>query len=130
MPRFYVVGAYEDFKLNIFPSHISPIVAERHMGQYRRWAYKIEAPYKIIPTHAVGRFYSTPQEMFPYMTYSLISPVLLRQDSQIVAISKDKLLVESSSFKLCRKIFVEAVKNIKEPGFLYRSLLSMKNSFN
>jgi len=130
MSVFFVVGAYEDFKLNVFPSHISPIIAEFHMGQYRRWAYRIEMPYKIIPTHAVGGFYSSTQQMFPYMTYSLVSPILLRDDSQIIAISKDKLLVEHSNAVLCRKIFFEALRNIKNIGFLYRSYLSIKNSLN
>ena len=128
MSKFYVVGAYEDFKLNIFPSHISPIIAEFHLGQYRRWAYKIEVPYKIIPTHAVGDFYDTPQQMFPYMTYSLILPKPLTQDSQIIAISKDKLLVENNRYFICQNILLEALRNIKKPAFLYRSLLSIKNA--
>ncbi|MFH4157084.1 hypothetical protein [Acinetobacter bereziniae] len=128
MSKFYVVGAYEDFKLNIFPSHISPIIAEFHLGQYRRWAYKIEVPYKIIPTHAVGAFYDTPQQMFPYMTYSLILPKPLTQDSQIIAISKDKLLVENNRYFICQNILLEALRNIKKPAFLYRSLVSIKNA--
>lgn len=128
MERFYVVGSYEDFKLNIFPSHTSPIIAEQLNGQYRRWAYRIESPYKIVPTHSVGKFYSTPQEMFPYMTYALSTPISLRQNSQIVAISKDKLLVEHHTHHLCCKIFIEALKNILNYGFVYRSLLSIKNA--
>lgn len=130
MSRFYVVGAYEDFKLNIFPSHISPIIAEFHMGKYRRWAYRIEVPYKITPTHAVGKFHDTPQQMFPFMTYNLVSPIILRPDSQIIAISTNKLLVEHNHFILCQKVFIEALKNIKKPRFVYRSFLSIKNSLN
>lgn len=130
MSRFYVVGAYEDFKLNIFPSHISPIIAEFYRGKYRRWAYKIEMPYKITPTHAVGEFCNSIQEMFPYMTYSLVSPVILRRDSQIVAISENTLLVEHNNIKLCRKILFEALKHIKDVGFLYRSYVSIRNSLN
>ncbi|MFI8126435.1 hypothetical protein [Acinetobacter sp. ABJ-A23_2] len=130
MSKFYVVGAYEDFKLNIFPSHISPIIAEHHMGKYRRWAYKIEIPYKITPTHAVGQFYDTPQQMFPFMTYNLVSPIILRSDSQIIAISKDKILVEHNHFILCQQICIEALKNITQPKFLYRSFLTIKNSLN
>ncbi|CNB67922.1 Uncharacterised protein [Yersinia frederiksenii] len=127
MSKFYVVGAYEDFKLTVFPTHVSPIIAELHMGQYRRWAYKIEMPYKIIPTHPVGTFYNTPQKMFPVMTYSLITPVKLRENSQIVAISIDKILVECNKFTLCRKIIIESLIRIKEFGFLYRAYLSIKN---
>lgn len=127
MSSFFVVGAYEDFRINVFPSHISPIVAELHMGQYRRWAYRIDVPYKIIPTHAVGRFYSSIDEMFPYMTYSITSPVLLREDSQVVAISKNKLLVEHRDFIMCCKIFIEAIKNFKSIGYVYRSYISIRN---
>jgi len=130
MPKFYVVGAYEDFKLNIFPSHISPIIAEYHMGMYRRWAYKIDIPYKITPTHAVGRFYESPQQMFPYMTYSIITPITLREYSQVIAVSKNKLLVEHSSFKIFRKLLIEAIKNIQDFGFLQRSYITMKNTLN
>lgn len=130
MSKFYVVGAYEDFKINIFPSHISPIIAEFKMGKYRRWAYKIEVPYKIVPTHPVGQFYDTPLLMFPFMTYNLVTPIILRSDSQIIAISKDKIIVENNQLILCKKILIEALKNIKKPNFLYRSFLSIKNSLS
>ena len=130
MERFYVVGSYEDFKLDIFPSHTSPIIAEQLDGQYRRWAYRIESPYRIVPTHSVGKFYRSPQEMFPYMTYTLSNPVLLRNNSQVVAISKDKLLVEHRTPHLCRKIVFEILKNILNYGYVYRSLLSIKNAIS
>ncbi|MBS4432432.1 hypothetical protein E2566_07870 [Pectobacterium punjabense] len=130
MSLFYVVGAYEDYKFDVFPSHISPIIAEFHMGQYRRWAYRIETPYKITPTHAVGVFYDSIQKMFPYLTYSLVTPVELRQDSQVIAISKDRLIVEHRNYVLCIRIFIEAIKNMRNPWFIYRSFLSIKNSLN
>ncbi|WP_029686585.1 hypothetical protein [Tatumella saanichensis] len=127
MTSFYVVGAYEDYKLDIFPSHVSPIIAEFNMGQYRRWAYRIENPYKIVPSHAVGVFHDSIDKMFPFLTYNLVAPVMLRQDSQIIAISKDKLIVECNVYLLCCKIFIEAIKRIENPKFLYRSLISIKN---
>ncbi|MDK1709660.1 hypothetical protein QOM18_15225 [Serratia marcescens] len=128
MTLFYVVGAYEDYKLDIFPSHVSPIIAEYYMGQYRRWAYRIETPYKIVPTHAVGVFHDSIHKMFPLLTYSLVAPVTLRQDSQVIAISKDKLIVEHNSYVLCCRILIEAIKKIKNPRFTYRSLISIRNS--
>lgn len=130
MTLFYVVGAYEDYKLDIFPSHVSPIIAEFYMGQYRRWAYRIEIPYKIVPTHAVGVFHDSIDKMFPLLTYSLVTPVLLRQDSQVIAISKEKLIVERNSYVLCCIIFLEAIKRIKNPRFIYRSIISIKNSLD
>lgn len=130
MSNFYIVGAYEDFKIDIFPSHISPIIAEHDGGRYRRWTYNIESPYKIIPTHPVGNFYDTTQEMFPYMTYSLFSPVELKEDSQVIAISKNKVIAGSNRFFLCARISIAAVKNIKDLGFLQRSFLSIKNCLN
>lgn len=113
MTLFYVVGAYEDYKLDIFPSHVSPIIAEYYMGQYRRWAYRIETPYKIVPTHAVGVFHDSIHKMFPLLTYSLVAPVTLRQDSQVIAISKDKLIVEHNNYVLCCRILIEAIKKLK-----------------
>ena len=128
MTLFYVVGAYEDYKLDVFPSHVSPIIAEFHMGQYRRWAYRIEIPYKIVPTHAVGTFHDSIHEMFPLLTYSLVAPVILRQASQVIAVSKDKLIVEHDNYVLCCRILIEAIKRIKNPRYTYRSLISIKNS--
>ncbi|WP_349886041.1 hypothetical protein [Pantoea ananatis] len=128
MALFYVVGAYEDYKLDIFPSHVSPIIAEFHMGMYRRWAYRIENPYKIVPTHAVGVFHESIYKMFPLLTYSLVTPVILRPDSQVIAVSKNKLMVEHNSYVLCCRVLIEAIKRIKNPRFTYRSLLSIKNS--
>ncbi|HEQ1857593.1 TPA: hypothetical protein VEO38_001113 [Providencia alcalifaciens] len=128
MTLFYVVGAYEDYKLDIFPSHVSPIIAEFYMGQYRRWAYRIENPYRIVPTHPVGIFHDSIQKMFPLLTYSLVTPVILRQSSQVIAISKDKLIVEHKSYVLCCSLLIEAIKSIKKPRFIYRSLISIKNS--
>lgn len=124
---FYVVGAYEDYKLDVFPSHVSPIIAEFYMGQYRRWAYRIEVPYKIVPTHAVGTFHDSIQKMFPFLTYTLIEPVMLRQDSQVLAISEKKLMVEHDNYVLCRKLLIEAIKRITNPRYTYRSLISIKN---
>lgn len=128
MTLFYVVGAYEDYKLDVFPSHVSPIIAEFHMGQYRRWAYRIEIPYKIVPTHAVGVFHDSIHKIFPFLTYSLVAPVILREDSQVIAISKEKLIVEHDSYVLCCGILIEAIKRIKNPRYAYRSLISIKNS--
>lgn len=130
MSMFYIVGAYEDYKLDIFPSHISPIIAEFHMGKYRRWAYRIEMPYKIVPTYSVGTFHDSIHKMFPLLTYSLVAPVILRQDSQVVAISKDKLIVEHNTYILSRRILIEAIKNIKNPRYIFRSLISIKNGLS
>lgn len=127
MTLFYVVGVYEDYKLDVFPSHVSPIIAEFYMGKYRRWAYRIENPYKIVPTHAIGIFHDSIHKMFPILTYSLVTPVILRQDSQVIAISKNKLIVEHNSYVLCSRILIEAIKRIKNPRFTYRSLISIKN---
>lgn len=127
MENFYVVGVYEDFKLDIFPTHTSPIIAECINGEYRRWAYRIESPYKIVPTHSVGGFYKTPESMFPYLTYNLNTPTKLRHDSQIIAVSKDILIVENKKIVLCLKIIMAALKNIKNRNFSYRSYTTFKN---
>ncbi|CAI8975513.1 conserved hypothetical protein [Pseudomonas sp. IT-P100] len=127
MENFYIVGVYEDFKLDIFPTHASPIIAERINGEYRRWAYRIEFPYKITPTHSVGGFYKTPTSMFPYLTYNLNNPTQLKYNSQIVAISKNTILVESNKTVLCLKIMRAALINIKTPRFIYRSYTTIKN---
>ncbi|NMY33030.1 hypothetical protein HBR94_16145 [Pseudomonas sp. WS 5412] len=130
MKNFYIVGFYEDFKLNVFPTHASPIIAEQQNGQFRRWAYRIEKPYKIIPTHSVGQFYDSPNLMFAYITYTLSTPTPLQQHSQIVAISRDKILVEHRKFHLCCKIVTEALKNFHNFGFVYRAYLSIKNAIS
>lgn len=128
MKDFFVVGFYEDFKLDALPSHVSPIIAECQNGLYRRWAYRIEKPYKITPTHAVGEFYSTPRAMFAYITYTLSQPTPLKQNSQVVAISRNKILIEHNKLRLGLKITAEALKHINDMGFLCRSFLSLKNA--
>lgn len=130
MKSFYIVGFYEDFKLDIFPTHTSPIIAERRDGKYRRWAYQIEKPYKITPTHPVGDFYDSPRQMFAYITCSLSPPTPLMPHSQIVAVSRERLLIEHRKFYLGIKIAIEALKNIYSLGFLYRSYLSIKNAIS
>lgn len=130
MENFYVIGVYEDFKLDIFPTHTSPIIAERINGEYRRWAYRIESPYKITLTHSIGGFYKTPTSMFPYLTYNLSKPVQIRHNSQIIAISKYALLVEHNKTIICLKIIKSVLKNIKNPIFIHRSYMTIKNVFS
>jgi hypothetical protein len=126
---FYVVGVYEDFQIDVFPTHVSPIIAELNGAQYRRWVYKIERPYRIAISHPVGAYFDSLESMFPYMTYQLNEPIKISDKCQVIAISDRKLLVNKDKMKLVFSILAILFKRELSFKSIFRSVQTIKNIF-
>jgi hypothetical protein len=128
---FYIIGVYEDFKLDVFPTHVAPIMVEHdYFLGYRRWKYKIEKPYQIKFIEPVGKYNQSPESLFPVLTYQLCEPRKISSSSQVIAISKNQVLIESNSFILLIKLLVYFIKNCYKPSYFIRFWKTVKNIFD
>lgn len=125
--NIYVVGAYEDFRCDVFPTHVSPIIAERVNGQFRRWIYSIESPYKITLEHPAGNYFASPKLMFPYLTYQTHDPVSFLPKCQIIALSSNTLLISQNKIYLIVRVAMKALNPKSGLPFFWRSLITIKN---
>lgn len=128
MSDYYVVGVYEDFRLDVFPTHAAPIVVERGPAGYRRWRYRIETPYRIRLLAPVGEFRRSPAELFPVMTYRLCAPRRFSETCQVVALSEDEILVERSRVVMLCKILIAAATRMRGREFFSRVCTTMWNA--
>jgi hypothetical protein len=126
---FFVIGVYEDYKINVFPTHVSPIIAECSEKGYRRWHYRIDKPYCIKPVEAIGDFESTPEKLFPLVTYHLCMPKKLHFNSQIIATSERELIVEKNKVVIFIKILKSILYNNRNPMYRKRAWRTILNSW-
>jgi hypothetical protein len=124
---FYIIGIYEEMKDDIYPSHFTPIIAEKNLNLYRRWTYTIKKPYKIELCSAMGSFKETPEKLFPVKTLHYVYPIKLNCKTQIVALSRDKILTSDSKSKLILQVLASVLTKKPELGYLIRAIKTIKN---
>ncbi|WP_333918305.1 hypothetical protein [Vibrio crassostreae] len=124
---YYIIGLYEEMRDDIYPSHFTPIIAEKKLNLYRRWTYTIQKPYKIELCSAMGSFKETPEKLFPIQTLHYIYPVKLNCKTQVVALSRDKILTSDSKSKLILQVLMSVLARKPELGYLIRSIKTIHN---
>ncbi len=124
---FYIIGLYEDMKDDIYPSHFTPIIAEKKTGLYRRWNYTIKKPYRIELCCAMGAFKETPEKLFPVKTLHYLHPVKLNCRTQVVALSRDKILVSDRKSKLIIQVLGSILTKKPKLGYYNRVIRTIRN---
>lgn len=125
--KYYVIGVYEDLEDHIYPSHFNPIIAEKRGGLYRRWNYLIKLPYQIQLDSPVGTFKENHEELFPVKTLHYITPVELCSKTQVVALSRDRIVVSKNKTELILQIIKSAMTKKTDIRYLYRSVRTIRN---
>lgn len=125
--NYYIIGLYEEMKDDIYPSHFTPIIAEKKSSSFRRWSYTIEKPYKIKLSGAVGLFKDSHEELFPVKTLHYIDPIRLNCKTQVVALGRDKILVSDSRSKLILQVILSVLTRRPGLGYLERAIKTIKN---
>ncbi|WP_188008052.1 hypothetical protein [Photobacterium damselae] len=124
---FYIIGLYEDMKGDIYPSHFTPIIAEKKLNLYRRWTYSIKKPYRIELCSAMGSFKETPEDLFPVKTLHYLNPIKLNCKTQVVALNCDRILISDSKSKLIIQVLGAVLTKKPELGYLIRVMKTIKN---
>ncbi len=125
--KYYIVGVYEDLEDNIYPSHFNPIIAEKKDGLYRRWNYSIQFPYQIKLNSPVGTFKKNYEELFPVKTLHYIKPVELSSKTQVIALSRDRIIASENKAKLVFQIMKSALTSKTDIRYLHRAVRTIKN---
>jgi hypothetical protein len=129
MTELYVVGVYEDFNLDVFPTHALPIVAERSGHGFRRWSYVIERPYRLRAVAPIGEFRHTPALLFPVVTFHLCPPQRLLERSQVIALSKKHVLVEHGRLRIVLRLLLAILANLGNRDFVHRACRTIRNAW-
>lgn len=125
--KYYIIGLYEELEGNIYPSHFTPIIAEKKNGLYRRWKYSIKFPYQIELSSPVGGFKGTHEELFPVKTFHYIAPIRLTSRTQVIAISRDRILASENRTELVFQVMKSAIMRKPDIGYLHRAFITIKN---
>lgn len=128
--NFFLVGVYEDFEHVIFPTHVSPIIVELASKGYRRWNYRVCKPFRIELETPIGTYKSSIDSLFPKPSYQLVPLKNIKSKSQVIAISKEKVIVEQSHVVIALKLITYLIINFKDKGYIERAWLTLKNSFS
>jgi hypothetical protein len=127
--NLYAVGVYETPQQEILPTHVSPILAEKKHGKFRRIIYVIKIPYEIFVIEAIGKWVDSVEEMFPVKSYIFFAPKPFRHNSQVILISKSKIIVEKSKILLLIYLTISMLNNIRDMNYMKRSLRTIINVF-
>lgn len=125
--KYYIIGIYEDLEDHIYPSHFNPIIAEKKNDLYRRWNYSIKSPYQIKLNSPVGVFKKNHEELFPVKTLHYITPIELSSKTQVIALSRDKILASENKVKLILQIIKSVITRKTDFRYLHRSIRTIKN---
>jgi hypothetical protein len=126
---YYVVGVFEDFRLDVFPTHVPPIVAQYGAEGYRRWNYQITAPYEIQLLEPVGEYRSAPEKLFPVFTYRACEPKKFSTTCQVIALSPTDIVVETSRVRIVATLLLAAIRNVRNRRYRARAWRTMVNAF-
>lgn len=126
--EFRVIGVYEDFRLDVFPTHVAPIVAEWSAQGYRRWSYRIERPYRLRCVAPMGEFHLSPEKLFPVVTFHLCAPQRLQEKSQVIALSKQHVLVEHRRRVIIARLLLAVAPKLASGGFVWRTFRTILNA--
>lgn len=124
--EYYMVGLYEEMRENIFPSHFNPIIAEKKGGLFRRWSYSIHFPYKLKLGNPIGEF-KNHEELFPVKTLHYVDPIKISSKTQVIGLSKERILISESRSKLVFFIVISMVKPKVDFSYLRRAVRTIKN---
>lgn len=125
--KYYIVGLYEELEENIYPSHFTPIIAEKKDGLYRRWKYSIKFPYQIELSCPVGSFKDTHEELFPVKTFHYIAPIRLTSKTQVIAISRHRIIASENRAELVFQVMKSAIMRKPNIRYLHRAFKTIKN---
>lgn len=125
--KFYVIGLYEELVEDIYPSHFTPIIAEKKDGLFRRWSYSIKFPYQIELSSPVGSFKKNHEDLFPVKTLHYITPIELTSKTQVIAISHQIILISDNKTNLVFKIMGSALMRKPDIRYLYRTVKTIRN---
>lgn len=129
MRELYVIGVYEDFRLDVFPTHAVPIVAERSEHGFRRWSYVIDRPYRLRAVAPMGEFRPSLRALFPVVTFHLCTPQRLHEKSQCIVLSTDHVLVEHRRMAIVARLLIAILIAPPSLGFVHRALRTIRNAW-
>jgi hypothetical protein len=115
-----IIGIYESARVNYYPTHASPILAENCDGGYRRWNYQIQRPYKIIPIAPLRDHKKTIPELFPHPTFIQISPREFRPKSQCILLNPDVIIIDDNILRCLFRMIIYL------PGSIFYKEFSIK----
>lgn len=126
---YYVVGVYEDFRRDAFPTNVLPIVAHYGPDGYQRWNYRIDVPYRLRLLEPVGTRRNSAEQLFPVFTYRLCVPQRFSETCEVIALSAHEVLVTRSRLALIAGLACAAIRHLHDPVYVVRAWTTIRNAF-
>ncbi|RJG18457.1 hypothetical protein D4A39_08290 [Alcanivorax profundi] len=124
---YYIVGLYEEMVDDIYPTHFTPIIAERKYGLYRRWNYIVKKPYEIELKSPVSSFKENHEDLFPVKTMHYVDPIKLNCRTQVIGLGRDRILASDSKAKLVLNVATSVLTRWSYSGYLDRAMITLRN---